>query len=271
VKTLYETIVSQRDYATPSSMDLQGFISILGDAEIFNIQNVADYVHSGIQERWHIPGDFPNVAPPFPVFWMEYFDTRKSVNLRHGFLFQATQDDVFRWVLSVSWILISNGFLAAPLSQRFGINDDGSIARRSDGTPFLVTTYRYNKEDLELEHMFVAPLLAVSFMHCKNVNIVPHEPRVTGKRQPRNASHIRFHTLQIEPMKKIFREDGNSEETGLKHALHICRGHFKDFSKGKGLFGRYKEIYWWDNQVRGSGEHGAVLKDYSINEPQNVV
>ena len=68
-------------------------------------------------------------------------------------------------------------------------------------------------------------------------------------------------------MKKVLREEGKSEETGLKHALHICRGHFKDYRDGKGLFGRYKDIYWWESQVRGNGEHGVVLKDYNVNEP----
>ncbi len=42
---------------------------------------------------------------------------------------------------------------------------------------------------------------------------------------------------------------------------------FKDFSKGKGLFGKYKDVFWWDSQVRGRVDQGVVLKDYAIDQP----
>jgi hypothetical protein len=41
------------------------------------------------------------------------------------------------------------------------------------------------------------------------------------------------------------------------------RGHFKDYSV-KGLFGRYKGVYWWDSQVRGEVNGGVVDKDYRV-------
>ena len=73
-----------------------------------------------------------------------------------------------------------------------------------------------------------------------------------------------FKTLEIEPMKRILRTEGQSEKTGLRQALHICRGHFKDYSKGGGLFGKYKGLYWWESQVRGSVSEGTIVKDYSV-------
>lgn len=115
--------------------------------------------------------------------------------------------------------------------------------------------------------------LAISFLHCKNVTMVTTDPPV--KVQQRRVKEgklplIRYHTLEIEPMCKILRTEGQSEKTGLKLALHICRGHFKDYSKGKGLFGRFHDLYWWDSMVRGSPEHGMVGKDYNINAPDDV-
>ena len=41
------------------------------------------------------------------------------------------------------------------------------------------------------------------------------------------------------------------------------RGHFKDYSV-KGLFGKYKKVYWWDSQVRGEVIGGVVDKDYRV-------
>ena len=72
-----------------------------------------------------------------------------------------------------------------------------------------------------------------------------------------------FKTLEIEPMKRALKHEGQSETAGLKKALHICRGHFKDYSK-HGLFGKYKGLYWWDSHVRGSTEEGVVVKDYAV-------
>ena len=78
---------------------------------------------------------------------------------------------------------------------------------------------------------------------------------------------VRYHVLEIEPLKRILRTEGKSEETGLKRALHICRGHFKDYRE-HGLFGKFKDIYWWDSQVRGNLSEGIVNKDYSVDAPK---
>lgn len=119
---------------------------------------------------------------------------------------------------------------------------------------------------------YVSPvLLAISFMHCKNVTmeqVVPPAP-FSKKHQKKHGRPLeKYHVLNIEPMKKVLRTEGQSEKTGLRQALHICRGHFKDFSKGTGLFGKYKGLYWWDSQVRGSHTEGIVDKDYNVKSPR---
>jgi len=119
------------------------------------------------------------------------------------------------------------------------------------------------------QHMKVA-MLAVSFLHCKNVVIIKNEPKKPKKmRSKRGESSERvptFHTLDIRPLRDILRKEGQVETTGLKRAVHICRGHFKDYRAGGGLFGRYKDVFWWDSQVRGGGEDkgGEPDKDYNI-------
>jgi hypothetical protein len=110
-------------------------------------------------------------------------------------------------------------------------------------------------------------LLALSFLHCKNVIVKTDSPsqrqqkrRVKDGRMPMVA----FHTLVIKPMQTILQHEGEIGAVGLARALHICRGHFKDFTKGRGLFGRSKGLYWWDPQVRGSLSKGLTLKDYRV-------
>lgn len=114
-------------------------------------------------------------------------------------------------------------------------------------------------------------LLAISFMHCKNVSLRKENapPKLAKAYQKKHGRPlISYHVLDIEPMKKVLRTEGESQKTGLKQALHICRGHFKDYSKGGGLFGKYKGLYWWDSTVRGSVSEGIVDKDYAVKSPK---
>jgi hypothetical protein len=77
------------------------------------------------------------------------------------------------------------------------------------------------------------------------------------------APEIRYHVLDINPMKEVLRTEGNIDANGLKKALHICRGHFAHYENG--LFGRGEACtVWKPSHVRGSVEHGIVDKDYRI-------
>lgn len=194
-----------------------------------------------------------------------------------------------RWTYTCVPFLRSNGRIAEPVaSWGFLVKADGSVIVREDGEAEFNTaidkemaarvaahngltltevaeTYR------DLSCFVLDPcLLAISLMHCKNVTLEPHEPppavdKAHQRRQGRPL--VRYHTLMIEPMKRVLRSEGQMEKTGLKNALHICRAHFKDFREGGGLFGRHKGLYFWASQVRGSLEAGVVDKDYAVNAP----
>lgn len=112
---------------------------------------------------------------------------------------------------------------------------------------------------------------AISLLHCKNTTVQVQEvpERLQKARQRRGRPPLfRYHMLEIEPMRRILRSEGRSRETGLRRAMHICRGHFKDYRE-KGLFGKetHKGIYWWDMHVRGSAKEGVVAKDYKVKAP----
>ncbi len=68
-------------------------------------------------------------------------------------------------------------------------------------------------------------------------------------------------------MKEVLRREGGSETNGLKKALHICRGHFATYSPEHPLFGKFTGTFWKPAHVRGSQEHGIVVKDYVIKVP----
>lgn len=115
-------------------------------------------------------------------------------------------------------------------------------------------------------------LLALSFLNCRNVEIVEHDPVTTRqlrkqserRREKTGYGLIKFYTLEIELIKKILKDEGDSENKGIGVALHKCRGHFKDYRDSKGLYGKHKGLYWWDDQLRGDAGYGTVVKDYAI-------
>jgi hypothetical protein len=110
-------------------------------------------------------------------------------------------------------------------------------------------------------------LLTLSFMHCKNVILEMVTPDVKLAKRTHARSGIalhRYHVLNIDPMRTVLRQA--AQHDGLvRHgkALHICRGHFKDYRQ-RGLFGQHKGLFWWGQSVKGTAEHGTIEKLYAV-------
>lgn len=111
-------------------------------------------------------------------------------------------------------------------------------------------------------------LMGLAFMNCKNVSVVENQPDRRINRERRDAGlkpFVRYHTINIEPMKKVLRTEGNIETEGIKKALHICRGHFATYSEERPLFGKVSGTFWVPAHVRGSADKGVVFSDYKVN------
>jgi len=88
---------------------------------------------------------------------------------------------------------------------------------------------------------------------------------VRRKRNKKGKASIVYKELVISPVKRMLSEADPDPSSTLKKRLHICRGHFKDYRNGRGLFGRYQGLFWWDMHVRGDKAAGKVEKDYAIS------
>lgn len=106
--------------------------------------------------------------------------------------------------------------------------------------------------------------LTLSFMHCSNINTIECSPgRANAQWVQSGGPPLRkYYVLQIAPMRAVL-EKSQLASLGLPAALHICRGHFKDFSIHP-LFGKYKGLFWWDAHLRGSASRGIIEKDYQV-------
>jgi hypothetical protein len=354
-----------------SNFDGKKFRRELTSAEIFVADNVAEYLYAGTdQEEWDLGKDFPNLAPPFPLFWIEHRRPSKIISREYGerdakaiprnvgLLFHAMErdeavavatknldksrdrlmlaayfaaekwgdlfkrkieqhqgdlaaimadltpeqaaafnqfqmgvearrgvsfDEIYpaecRWVAQASaFVETAKDLVVGPLvNWVFVLDGQGRVLREPrpyiQGGPIDDPSVLPPQDEISRTNQLAfVPALTISFLHCKNVKLIPDspEPKLAKAYQKRHGRPlVRFHTLEIEPMKQTLRREGRSAQTGLRRALHICRGHFADYTEGRGLFGKHHGTYWIDSHVRGRVTEGVVVKDYSVDRPSD--
>lgn len=296
------------------------------DLTIVKIQNIADYMYMGTdQDVWSLENDFPNCAPPWRKFWLEWNNPIKCVSKKdgiislprsnNGVLVTVTNaedininhlNDNIEFYFKNTKLLNNLDFLFLKKKMDFGWRVDFSyfadpqlnrqdyflckntLLIRKDGSiyvtnlnhgkildPMLLDSTKWpNKEFAQNVCDYVTcgfrpiALLAMSFCHCKNTEIVKNmiDTRLFKKRVADGKIGVnKFYTLEISGMRKILRDKGDVGSDGLsKKALHICRGHFKDFRGTKGLFGKHHDLYWWEMHSRGDSVKGEIKKDYEV-------
>lgn len=253
---------------------------------------------------FQMEGRFPNVRLPWPMCWFEWkdpkgcqfgalfkeihFDTPQSpkrvitdfnrhtirhlekksgnkgevveLNKRHDEL----QDDPI-----ISTLAYGSCYLRIPESSSVVAPQVAAYCHDVNGS--MEPDWHYNMDTIRpfSDLTWLGPIwLAVSFLHCKNTLVESKEPAPMKLQKARikrdKAPLFQFKTLKIGTTKQMLEETRISQGVSLPKALHICRGHFKDFSAGRGLFGKYKGLYWWDMHTRGNEENGIVVKDYQI-------
>lgn len=156
-----------------------------------------------------------------------------------------------------------------PCALGLWLNDRGTPISQTFVSIAAVKTDSQKEDIWDFVGTIYPALLTVAFMNCKNV--VRHD--VTESEGPAakwirrmKAPTIRYHVLDINPMKEVLTTEGGLEHNGLKKALHICRGHFATYTEERPLFGRITGTFWKPAHVRGSIEHGAVVKDYRVSD-----
>lgn len=246
------------------------------------------------KDWWDYGSDFPKAVPPFPRMFVEFdlvgrmesflqcgwdirsfrgkwpimgdlFSNEESRELRNGLQETDTAIAMSMFGTHKTGLPFFTGGMCL-----FVVNGDGEMK----GNPqfkICLSTESDRRSLTELASAFFCPAaLSMSFMHCKNV--VRTDATETEGPPPKwlrrmKQPTLRYHVLEINPMKEVLRKEGGSETNGLKKALHICRGHFATYTPDKPLFGRISGTVWKPAHVRGSKEFGEVKKDYEVNAP----
>lgn len=224
---------------------------------------------------------FPCVRPPFNPLWSEYtFKRVDGIRVTMGFYLWSKEIEKDKHILT--WFCFNrtgSDYFQYGLMPRIYFNDQGEMVEQyspEKKKSFLMSFVPVDDRPLSDvppeagdDEMFRATpmLMALSFMSCKNVEtkILRDSPRALNEKRQRAGKPpiVRMYTLLVDGVKRLFHQHTGAESF-TQNSLHLCRGHFKDFSHGGGLFGKYKGRYWWDHQMRGSKEVGVVAKDYKV-------
>ena len=239
--------------------------------------------------------DVPNYMPPFSPMMIEVHPDY-APNEGYAFLVQLFDDthpmpsalrkskpefwpsDHSRFVLAEQLLAVESEHglcLHGPCATfLLPVNENGSLAGQiADTVAFSAFMNGRDFESLrKVGHSGAFPVfMAIAFMHCKNMVLQPHDPDPAVARERKKAGlrpFVRYHTINIEPMKRVLRTEGNIETEGLKKALHICRGHFATYSEERPLFGKHAGTFWVPAHTRGSLKSGVVVSDYNVKAPK---
>jgi hypothetical protein len=114
--------------------------------------------------------------------------------------------------------------------------------------------------------------MAINLLHCKNVELIEETPppKLSKSHEKKyGIPLVTYKTLKVNSMRREYENDERPSNPGILKSLHICRGHFKDYRNGGGLFGKLEGLYWWDQHIRGDAKKGVVIKDYDVQAPSD--
>lgn len=261
------------------------------DVVCVDIQNVYNtfYPEEAPAHFINVKSDLPNIASPWPLAWYEHHSIMPETKGTTGILIGCIgpnsgsrivellrQDFPGIDLSKMKWFIQYFLFMESRQLNRTAFVLSGHDALTDDGKSLLGDVFWYKPSDLFLAHpemdSFVVnlypALMAVSFLHCKNVSVHEGDPntKINKKRAKKGKlPFFRFKILDIKPMKDTLQREGGLQQHGLRKALHTCRGHFKDYRNGRGLFGKIKGLFWWEMYERGDESEGIVHKDYRVD------
>ena len=105
-------------------------------------------------------------------------------------------------------------------------------------------------------------------INCKNIGSIDNKPSNTQIKKHKSRGKLppfTYKTLHIKSFDKKKREYILNESMCSHHnRIHLCRGHFRTYTKEKPLFGKYAGTIWVQPHIRGQNKEGIVDKDYKL-------
>lgn len=274
----------------------------IGEAVHFDIQNIANYYFKTKHESdWKTaqfnprpPFDFMATQWQFPTWYgdsvfsgIEIFSVFRKTNVVPKEHIHVVSEDgdvadckPFRpgdavAMYNVDFFSFDKKHFLGQTKFFFAVNEHGLLCRLKDSLALWFTDgWGASQQVIFPNTLFQVSFLALTFLHCKNVEIV--RPRKSRKQLPRRQKfHVNYHKIMIHSGMKKYRTESSQTEIGRKQSFHVCAGHFRHYGRasvtghpaGKDtglLFGRIEGKFWVDEQERGDTSVGITISDYVV-------
>jgi hypothetical protein len=246
----------------------------------------------------------PCPKPPYAVMWLEFCNpevARIGVLVKRTEMSTSKCDPtpliiytgpdlehlgsepVTTAVEMVQWFARTNkNYVECDGENHCWLSQDGMV-QNSHYAPFKdpPESFQFTREDLRKEEFKDVlndyqslclgeywTLHAFARMNCHNVKLVPMtagRPRIKPG-HPRPPYSV-WHEIVVTSLPQLRRAqaqpvaaDGEKREI----RFHKIRGHYADYTHGKGLFGKWKVRIWVDEYMAGNPELGTVVSDYIV-------
>ncbi len=115
-------------------------------------------------------------------------------------------------------------------------------------------------------------IATMMLLNCKNIStekILASETLNKKRRKYGKQELFDYHVLNV-VVPSARREHLEHTEPLAHNRVHLCRGHFKEYTAEHPLFGRLAGLYWWQPHVRGQNKNGIVMKEYNVINKEAV-
>jgi hypothetical protein len=246
--------------------------------------------------------DLKCLVPPHQRFFVEWEKPLIPSAKRMGLLFMACPPELaeatarmiigerarstpakiaeFRQDLRCRWIYLTLDFLefahkndSEHISGLRGPFHIGAISIAEDGSLLdfwmsHASAHIPKDESMQVAGASLVGWTTLAMLNCANIDTVAHDApaafqkaRIKGGKKPL----VSYHTVRVDLGKTPRAIAAESlPGDGASPRLHKKRGHIKDYRNGKGLFGRYKGVWYWGPTLAGSEEEGVVVSDYEV-------
>ncbi|MFA5391955.1 MAG: hypothetical protein WC331_11105 [Candidatus Omnitrophota bacterium] len=208
---------------------------------------------------------------PYKTIWVDYkTGVSNAVITKQGILIDYVED--FKYTIETfSYVKTLSAWAISPLLSLLSINGNGVNRGKIQYRSLIALSEKASKDYQEDTAITLSALNCfLLVLNCKNITTekIPAPDPLNKKRRKAGKQELfDYHVLNVVvPSKK---RDYREASTPLSHnRVHLCRGHFKEYTAEHPLFGHYTGLYWWQPHVRGQNKDGIVMKGYNVKHTE---
>lgn len=266
-------------------------------AQCFHVGNIEDFTNEA-QNRRTVGGLFSDktLRLPYVLTWFDWFDHTVKINgrrvtLKKGVLVEVVEEDPYVLTFTPLDTFTSDScWTNSPISLimcvtgNFGASKFIEALRKKNlhfrhGEPLdhsnsVLFLYHLAKNQCELWEELQGQLImsafvveqTLIFLSCKNIVATSISPPFKLQKKRKKQGKLPLFTYKVLTIKPGKQKRGPSSPVFKfdPKRVHLCMGHYKEYTVDAPLFGKVVGRYFWKPHVRGTNTDGIVIKDYQI-------